>query len=176
MATTVRELYHQLMLGNYRGGGGNPWNKIWRLDKSKPNGGMKMFDEGIRIYEDMLWVIQNLESCKTVVFENKCLYDYYILDTSISRRGKQVERRRQFYLGAKRVYEYLRDHHGDMERIAQIWYRDRFYPYLLLKYKEGLKIESCEKVDVRKISINPVLYTDFKRWLKFVFIRFIVCR
>lgn len=170
--TDPEDLYRILMQGKHFGGGAYPWNKIWKLDPSKEYGGMRLFDESIRFFEDMLWTVENIESRRKIIFINECLYDYYVLSSSISRRGDEIEREYECCRGARRVYEYIRDNHPSVEGDAQRWYRIRFYIYMRAKQKNGVRLNAQDKITAKVFSLHPSLFRSFGQWLKFLYVRF----
>lgn len=162
-------LFRQIMRGNYRSGGGNPWNKIWRIGAFSETNKLELFDESVQIYEDMLWTLQNLNKVKKIIFEEEQLYDYYILDSSISRSGNSLERMYKFYFGAKRVYQYISEYHSDVESEGKLWYRNRFRRYLKAKRKVSETLTEKEKQDLEVFSILPMKGDKIKDWLAFLF-------
>lgn len=168
MVNEKEKLCVQILKGNYRSGGGNPWNKIWRLKAFSGDNSLALFDESIRIYEDMLWTLQNLYRVKKIVFEEEQLYDYYILDSSISRKGNSLERRKEFYYGAKRVYEYVYKHNRTLETEAKLWFRNRMRKYVKIKQEMKQDLTTEERIDLKKFPILPMRGDKPKEWLAFL--------
>lgn len=167
----TEELYKQILWGNYRCGGGNPWNKIWRVRSFDKYGGFRTFNESVMIYEDMLWTLQSLEFVKRIIFETKQLYDYYILSTSISRKGDCVKRKELFYRGAKTVCDYVCKNHKSATLEARKFFRKHLCSYLYNKQKNKVPISEEEKKDLQSFSIFPMEKDQFKFWIRFIYVR-----
>lgn len=173
MAGDPETLIKILMNGNYQGGGGNPWNKIWRADSLIKNGVIHEFDADLQIYEDMLWVVQGLEKAKKIVFLNQPLYCYYILEGSISRRGDPLKKGIKYVEGAKRVYEYISLNCYYAKDKASVWYGDKYSSYLMKKVRGKVRFSAEERRTIREFSLRPTKNIGFRMWRRVCFLKLI---
>lgn len=171
MMKEPHSLIKVLMRGHYRGGGGNPWNKIWRIDSLRTSGSIHLFEANIQIFEDMLWVIQGIKKINNIVFLNKALYQYYILDSSISRDAAPVVRGKKYVDGASYVYSYICENCSYAKNSALYWYRDKFSSYLMKKYRARIKLTDEEKHILRSMSLNPCCNLSFRMWRRILFLK-----
>ena len=169
--TDPSELIKVLMQGNYKGGGGNPWNKIWRIDSIKKQKYIHKFDSQIQIYEDMLWVIQGLEQINKIVYVDVPLYKYYIINSSLSRNGAILDRKKKYAEGARAVYDYINKNCRFAEKEAVLWYKERLSNYLIEKVKSRVNFTEEEKNMIKKYSLNPHLYSSFYMWRRILIIK-----
>ncbi len=164
MADNAKALVKTLLKGNYRAGGGNPWNKIWRVSSIMENGKIHSFPPEIKVYEDMLWTIQAITKIEKIVFLNKPLYNYYILNTSISRGGHSLERGLKYLKGAEKVLSYVDAFCDYAKEEAEKWYRQIYTEYLIEKVRARQKFTKEEIKVVRSLPSRPQYYDNILMW------------
>lgn len=170
----LEKVCKKILGGNYKCGGGNPWNKIWRLKSDNNDDGIVLFNESIRIYEDMLWTLQNLERADSIFFEEQSLYDYYILSGSISRGSDILETKKECFRGAQEIYDYVSLNHKSVMMPAKLWLRNRLSVYLRYKKKFGEVITDYEKQLLKSFQLFPMEGDQKKAWFIYMYMRILV--
>ena len=161
----------EILHGDYRCGGGNPWNKLWRVESISRNNTITLFDESMLIYEDMLWTLMCLGRCSRVTFLQERIYDYYIYDTSVSRYGSKLDINRRFCVGAKRVYEYVLQNAPQATDAAARYYFNLLIGYLGGKIKTGNAVTGKDIEELKKLPVRPSMFRTYKQMIWYIIIR-----
>lgn len=112
MRLNQNEIFDRIVISPDLCGGGYPWNKIWKIKSINDNGYIK-FDESLMAYEDKLWTLQNLDRAKTAEFINIPVYNYSLLDSSLSHYNNEeaIDKLWGAYRAAEKIYSYIECNH-----------------------------------------------------------------
>lgn len=115
----------QRILQNYSDyGGGYPWNKLWRVETVRKNKVIPEFDIDLFYFEDLEWVIKMMCCIKKMVIYPECLYQYYIMENSITHSDSKKEQKELSYHKAiNKTINCL----SETEKL-QTWFKTKYMP------------------------------------------------
>ncbi|MDE6252658.1 MAG: glycosyltransferase family 2 protein [Lachnospiraceae bacterium] len=103
-----------------QGGGGYPWNKIWRVRNKKD---IPRFRLDLFAYEDKLWVLEMLCCYSKIWLEGKEYYNYFVRNTSLSHKKYTADTWRSVLLAHYRICEIVRDLDENLCRHSDLKYQ-----------------------------------------------------
>ena len=130
-----------------------PWNKLWKRSAIT-----HLFDENVKLAEDDLFNIVNLENVKRIVSTKECLYHYYIAPSAgaineIATQDEFWKKKTSFwYLRAmlyKKTYKQVREFLGkkDSKDVSYAHVFDfMIWEFLILKQTGTTEHAMCEEM------------------------------
>lgn len=107
---------------NTRYGGGYPWNKIWNLKNILAvHEGLPLFDTGLSVYEDKLWIMETMLPMDSMVLIPQILYNYGYCEDGLSQGELTVKRQFGAYEGYKKICLFLKNKNRAAYKNA-IWF------------------------------------------------------
>lgn len=89
-------------------GGGFTFGKLWKTSSIKKNNEYIQYDTELFLYEDKLWILQNITRIKTIILCEDIVYKYRILENSLSHKIDE-KRQKQHFIAAKKIEQVCRD-------------------------------------------------------------------
>ena len=163
------KLYASLILDSLSYGGGFPWNKIWRV----PEQGVQIFprfDEELRLYEDKLWVLENMDRINSYCFIKDKLYRYHIGDSISHNYTLSMFRNAAF--AASHIDAYIRFRHPSMlvQSAKLNWHFSLNYAFALLRSNHTMSQIREEPLASR--ALVSFQFIDVKTLVKSLILRF----
>ncbi len=162
LGLNLEEIFRSIVISPDMCGGGYPWNKIWRVETIKEDSFVE-FDESLSAYEDKLWTLQNLDRIHTFEFINIPIYNYLLLDSSLSHYdgAESIAKLWSAYEASSKIYNYIESNHS-----SAIEQADNLKWLFLLNYTFGIYISKRNyvKKDMIRQAEIPFWNMNF-RWL-----------
>lgn len=111
---SVSEYISEIASDDKKYGGGFTVAKLWRVNAIKENNQFIHFSHSLKLYEDKLWAIENAKRISTIVLLPTIVYQYRILENSLSHK-KADWHRKQILLASKRIMESCQDFCNEKE-------------------------------------------------------------
>lgn len=154
--------------------GGYPWNKIWRVNKIDKNGRI-YFDERVSMLEDRLYVLACLDKVDKIKVINERLYNYYILDKSISHsKSNTILQANEIYKAVKLEYTYIKKKHSSAICIARKALFQGRVNYLLTIVKNK-NMDTPQAVQaVKEFQNEKFQFINFKVSIKYLLLKIVL--
>lgn len=154
--------------------GGYPWNKIWRVNKIDKNGRI-YFDERVSMLEDRLYVLACLDKVDKIKVINERLYNYYILDKSISHsKSNTILQANEIYKAVKLEYTYIKEKHSSAICIARKALFQGRVNYLLTIVKNK-NMDTPQAVQaVKEFQNEKFQFINFKVSIKYLLLKIVL--
>lgn len=110
-----------IMFDDFLNGGGFLWNKMWRVSAISSNECFPQFDAELTKYEDKLWVLQSLNTCKSISYLNEPQYNYRILENSLSHQPASIRSARMNYRATVKILVFVREAFPQLSDEAERW-------------------------------------------------------
>lgn len=115
-----KQIMDEIICHDEQGGGGYPWNKIWRVKDKKD---IPKFRLDLFAYEDKLWVLEMLCCYSKVWLEEKNYYNYFLRNTSLSHKKYSSDTWRNVILAHYRICEIVQELDEDLFRHSKRIYQ-----------------------------------------------------
>lgn len=180
---TFEELYSKILTEDYECGGGFPWNKVWNVKSIIKDSKFIEF-RNLKLYEDKLWCLMNLDRLMRKSFKilSIPLYNYRVNANSLSH-SNNLEIKKKNNINAiqcaKEIDEYVRKVHPSEKEYSKEWYIGRIFNSIYFdvkckiadketyelfhRYKDDFKVLSSSKRKLQKLFINFYFFTIFKK-------------
>ncbi|MGE8651819.1 glycosyltransferase family 2 protein [Bifidobacterium adolescentis] len=119
LSSSQESIYKSIVFDPYKYGGGFPWNKLWKIKTLKQGNGFVKFNTNLKMYEDKLWVLENLDLIHSFAFCDSCIYNYRNLQGSSSHQSHNpVLMLKNAYHASEIIYSYIRVSHMSAIEVA----------------------------------------------------------
>jgi glycosyltransferase involved in cell wall biosynthesis len=174
LSSSTEEVYKSVIFSSNSRGGGFLWNKIWRVSRLRKSENFITFDESITLYEDKLWILENLNLISSVSFCNMPIYQYYINPNSVSHAWEnKLDLLFDAYRAAGKIKKIV-----IRNKFQFVQEADKLCLLFLLNYLFAFKIENSEYYDSYKyinakieFKQSKFYYMGLKPTIKFVILK-----